>query len=112
MAVKTIAANPAAGPLTPILEPLKTPTIIPPTMPAMSPEKRGAPLAKAIPKHRGSATKKTTILAGTSLFIVEKIFFDMNVLFFEMKCKYKNTFENDSNTILKKCKTFVFLKSK
>ena len=81
-------------------------------MPAMSPEKRGAPLAKAIPKHRGSATKKTTMLAGTSLFMVDKIFFDMNAVFFEMnkiKYKYNDTFENDSKAILKKCKTFVFL---
>jgi len=64
--VRTIAANPAAGPLTPICEPLKAPTRIPPTMPAIRPENKGAPLAKAIPKHNGRATKKTTILAGKS----------------------------------------------
>ena len=64
-----MAANPAAGPLTPILEPLKAPTTIPPMMPAMSPENNGAPLAKAIPKHNGRATKKTTILAEKSFLI-------------------------------------------
>lgn len=37
--------------------------------PAMSPENKGAPLAKAIPKQRGNATKKTTILAGKSFLI-------------------------------------------
>ena len=42
---KTIAAKPAAGPLTPILDPLKDPTIIPPIIPAIKPENRGAPLA-------------------------------------------------------------------
>ena len=42
--------------------------IIPPTIPAINPAKRGAPLAKAIPKHNGSATKNTTTLAGKSFF--------------------------------------------
>ena len=63
-----MAANPAAGPLTPIFEPLMAPTMIPPTIPAISPLNRGAPLANAIPKHNGSATKNTTILAGKSFF--------------------------------------------
>jgi hypothetical protein len=31
-------------------------------MPAIIPEKSGAPDAKAIPKHKGTATKNTTIL--------------------------------------------------
>ena len=66
--VKTIAAKPAAGPLTPIFEPLKAPTITPPMIPAITPENKGAPLAKAIPKQSGKATKNTTILAGKSLF--------------------------------------------
>jgi hypothetical protein len=35
-------------------------------IPAISPENSGAPLANAIPKQRGIATKKTTILAGIS----------------------------------------------
>jgi hypothetical protein len=64
-----MAANPAAGPLTPISEPLKEPTTIPPTIPAIRPENNGAPLARAIPKHKGSATKNTTILDGKSLLI-------------------------------------------
>jgi hypothetical protein len=64
-----MAASPAAGPLTPILDPLREPTTIPPTIPAIKPEKRGAPLASAIPKHKGNATKKTTILAGRSFLI-------------------------------------------
>ena len=66
MAVNTMAANPAAGPETPILDPLKDPTITPPTIPAIKPENKGAPLARAIPKHNGNATKNTTILAGMS----------------------------------------------
>ena len=70
MAARTMAANPAAGPLTPMLDPLMAPTTIPPTIPAINPEKRGAPLANAIPKHKGSATKNTTILAGKSFLIV------------------------------------------
>ena len=65
--VKTMAARPAAGPLTPILEPLSAPTRIPPIIPAMTPENKGAPLARATPRHKGSATKKTTTLAGKSL---------------------------------------------
>ena len=63
-----MAANPAAGPLTPTWEPLIAPTTTPPIIPAISPEKSGAPLANAIPKHKGMATKKTTILAGMSVF--------------------------------------------
>jgi S1-C subfamily serine protease len=35
-------------------------------MPAINPENSGAPLANAIPKQSGTATKKTTILAGKS----------------------------------------------
>jgi hypothetical protein len=40
----------------------------PPTIPAIKPENNGAPLARAIPKQSGKATKKTTILAGKSAF--------------------------------------------
>ena len=69
IAVRTIAAKPAAGPLTPILEPDNAPTTIPPTIPAIKPEKSGAQLANAIPKQRGSATKNTTILAGKSFLM-------------------------------------------
>ena len=73
MATKTMAAKPAAGPLTPICEPLKAPTTIPPTIPAIRPENSGAPLAKAIPKHKGNATKNTTILAAKSFLKLENI---------------------------------------
>jgi len=34
----------------------------------------GAPLANAIPKHNGNATKNTTILAGKSFFKVLNIY--------------------------------------
>ena len=68
MAVNTIAAKPAAGPLTPIWEPLRAPTTIPPIIPAINPENKGAPLAKAMPRHKGKATKNTTILAAKSFF--------------------------------------------
>ena len=34
----------------------------------MIPEKRGAPDARAMPKHKGSATKNTTSPAGKSSF--------------------------------------------
>jgi hypothetical protein len=43
------------------------PTTIPPTTPAITPENKGAPEAKAMPKHKGKATKNTTTLAGRSL---------------------------------------------
>ena len=75
IAVSTITANPAAGPLTPKGDPLSVPTTIPPTMPAMIPEKRGAPEAKAIPRHNGTATKNTIRDAGRSLLICAKCFF-------------------------------------
>jgi hypothetical protein len=66
IALATIAAKPAAGPLTPIFDLLIIPTTIPPIIPEINPDKGGASLAKAIPKQRGRATKKTTILAGIS----------------------------------------------
>ena len=47
-------------------EPLRMPTTMPPTMPATRPENGGAPLARAMPRQRGTATKNTTIPAGTS----------------------------------------------
>jgi hypothetical protein len=88
MAVKTIKARPAAGPLTPNDEPLAIPTIIPPTIPAMMPEKSGAPEASAIPKHKGTATKNTTILAGRSLLI------SLNILLFFMR-SYFDSINNE-----------------
>jgi len=66
IAVNTITARPAAGPLTPRGDPLRAPTTMPPTIPAMMPENNGAPDARAIPKHNGTATRNTTILAGMS----------------------------------------------
>jgi hypothetical protein len=39
---------------------------MPPTTPAMMPEKRGAFEPRAMPRQRGRATKKTTIAAGKS----------------------------------------------
>ncbi|CZR33973.1 Uncharacterised protein [Legionella pneumophila] len=44
------------------------PTTIPPMIPLNIPEKRGAPEARAIPKHKGIATRKTTIAATKSNF--------------------------------------------
>ena len=60
MAVNTIAVKPAAGPETLKCDLLKYPTTIPPIIPEIIPENNGAPLANAIPKHNGSATKNTT----------------------------------------------------
>jgi hypothetical protein len=58
--------------------------MIPPTIPAMIPEKSGAPDARAMPRHSGTATKNTTILAGRSLLSSLNMFFDsiFNYLFF------------------------------
>jgi hypothetical protein len=82
--VRTITANPAAGPLTPKVEPLAKPTTMPPIIPAIIPENNGAPEASATPRHNGSATKKTTILAGRSFLISLNIFFNfyLFLLFF------------------------------
>ena len=55
---RTIAARPAAGPETLIFEVLKNPMTIPPTIPEITPESGGAPDARAIPKHSGSAHEK------------------------------------------------------
>jgi hypothetical protein len=66
MAVRTMTASPAAGPLTPSGEPLAMPTTMPPTTPAMSPDRRGAPEARAMPRQSGTATRNTTMDAGTS----------------------------------------------
>src|SRR5690606_23329984 len=60
IAASTMAVNPAAGPETLNCELLKVPTTIPPMIPDIIPENKGAPLANAIPKHKGRATKKTT----------------------------------------------------
>ncbi|GGE64086.1 hypothetical protein GCM10008020_05350 [Massilia psychrophila] len=66
MEARIIVVKPAAGPLTLTFEPLKNPATMPPIMPAMTPENIGAPLASAIPRHSGRATRKTTTEAGKS----------------------------------------------
>ena len=66
MEARTILVNPAAGPDTLMGDPLKAPVIIPPKAPAMSPEIRGAPEAREMPRQSGTATKKTTSDAGKS----------------------------------------------
>jgi hypothetical protein len=66
MAVATITAKPAAGPLTLTDDPDKAATTKPPMMPEMMPEKSGAPEASAMPRQSGKATRKTTRPAGTS----------------------------------------------
>ena len=66
--------NPAAGPETPSLEPLKIPTNRPPMIPEIIPENIfGNPStpstlveANPIPRQRGKATKNTTSPAGIS----------------------------------------------
>ena len=62
----TMAVRPAAGPLMLVCEPLSHATSIPPTTPATIPETSGAPEASATPRHRGSATRKTTTPAEMS----------------------------------------------
>jgi GTPase SAR1 family protein len=66
IALNTITVRPAAGPATLSCEPLMAPTTTPPIIPVNIPENSGAPDAKAIPRHSGNATKKTTILEGRS----------------------------------------------
>ena len=58
IATNTIAIRPAAGPETLTFELLKDPTTIPPIIPVIIPANGGAPLATAIPKQSGKATKK------------------------------------------------------
>lgn len=62
-----MAARPAAGPLTPKADPLYKPTTMPPMIPAMRPAMSGAPLASAMPRQSGMATRNTTTDEGTSL---------------------------------------------
>jgi hypothetical protein len=61
MAFATIIVKPAAGPETDNSEPESKETTIPPTIPARTPAIKGAPDAKAMPKHNGKATKNTAI---------------------------------------------------
>ncbi len=76
MDATTMEVSPAAGPLTLNGDRLNAPTTIPPTIPAMIPEKRGAPDANAIPRQRGSATRKTTTDDGRSVTKVDDSLFD------------------------------------
>lgn len=61
-----MAVRPAAGPLTLSCDPLKIPITIPPAMPAMMPENKGALEPSAIPRQSGRAMRKTTIEAERS----------------------------------------------
>ena len=63
----TMAARPAAGPLTLTCDPLIAPTTMPPMMPEMTPEMIGAPDASAMPRQSGMATRNTTRPAMRSL---------------------------------------------
>jgi hypothetical protein len=87
--LKIITARPAAGPLTPCEESLMDPTTIPPIIPAIRPENRGAPLANAIPRQSGKATKSTTILAGISRLYVEKMEVFSFIVFYRINLFYK-----------------------
>ena len=65
---RTMAVSPAAGPVTESGERLIHGTMSPPAMPAINPETGGTPHAMAMPRHRGSATRKTTTPATASSF--------------------------------------------
>ena len=76
IAVNTIAVKPAAGPDTLRCDLLKYPTTIPPIIPEIIPENNGAPEAIAMPKHNGSATKKTTKPdAKSDLMLAKRLIF-------------------------------------
>ena len=60
--------RPAAGPVTDSGERLIRGTTRPPTTPATSPDTGGTPHAMAMPRHSGSATRKTTMPATASSF--------------------------------------------
>lgn len=82
IATNTIEISPAAGPLTPNLEPLNKVTTRPPMIPAIIPEngvikslpRKSSPGIEAwpIPKQRGKATRKTTSPAGKSFLNCDK----------------------------------------
>jgi hypothetical protein len=74
IAVVTTTNKPAAGPLTLCCEPLIAPTRRPPQIPEITPVIAGSPEAKAIPRHNGSATRKTTSEAEKS-FLCGKVNF-------------------------------------
>lgn len=81
---KTIAVKPAAGPLTLTLELLSDPTMMPPTIPEIIPENKGAPDANAMPRHKGSATKKTTKPEGRSDFMCLKYVCMVCMVYFDL----------------------------
>ena len=62
----TITASPAAGPDTPTWLPEMGATMMPPMMPAIKPAMGAAPEARAMPRQRGRATRKTTMEEGKS----------------------------------------------
>ena len=66
MGAATTVERPAAGPDTLNCDPLMNETTRPPIMPERMPEYNGAPEANAMPRQRGSATKKTERPAGRS----------------------------------------------
>ena len=66
IALTTIATSHAAGPLTLSGDLLRVHTTIPHIIPEITPLIRGAPLAIAIHKHNGTATRKTANHAGIS----------------------------------------------
>jgi hypothetical protein len=55
--------------------------IIPPMIPEIIPDIKGAPEASAIPRHNGNATRKITSPAGISVF---------NALMFMIQKKWPN----------------------
>ena len=63
---RTMDVSPAAGPQTDNGARETSGTTSPPTMPATSPETGGTPEAIAMPRHRGNATRKTTMPATKS----------------------------------------------
>ncbi len=62
----TIVTRPAAGPLTAKRDGLSAVTSSPPSTPVSRPANGGSPLACAMPRQSGSATRKTTRPAGIS----------------------------------------------
>jgi hypothetical protein len=70
-----MTTSPAAGPETPKVDPLNEPTTTPPTKPAMIPAntRSGLPVdASPRPRHKGRATRKTTMLDGISCLIFRR----------------------------------------
>ena len=72
--------RPAAGPLTPNLDPLKSVTTKPPIIPAIIPAKGSASEPWAIPKQSGNATNQTTRPAGKSFFKYDILILFLNML--------------------------------